>query len=73
MTKASWVFSVNDIIANLGLIVAGILVAVTKSPHPDLLVGFAISVVVLHGAYRILKLNRRGKFLVRNSHRKESK
>jgi len=56
--KASWIFSVNDVIANLGLIVAGILVAVTKSPYPDLLVGFTISVVVLHGAYRILKLNR---------------
>jgi Co/Zn/Cd efflux system component len=56
--KASWIFSVNDVIANLGLIIAGILVAVTKSPYPDLLVGFTISVVVLHGAYRILKLNR---------------
>lgn len=56
--KASWIFSTNDVFANLGLIVAGILVAVTKSPYPDLFIGFVIALIVLNGAYRILKLGR---------------
>ncbi len=54
--KASWIFSVNDIIANLGVILAGILVMLTSSPYPDLVIGLAICVVVLNGARRILRL-----------------
>jgi cation transport ATPase len=54
--KASWIFSANDVIANLGIIIAGILVAYTGSRYPDLIIGAIISVVVLSGAYRILRL-----------------
>lgn len=54
--KASYIFSANDVIANLGLILAGALVAWTGSPYPDLIIGTIIGVVVLSGAYRILKL-----------------
>lgn len=54
--KASWIFSTNDVIANVGLIVAGMLVAWTGSRYPDLIIGTAIGVVVLDGARRILKL-----------------
>lgn len=54
--KASYIFSANDVIANLGLILAGVLVAWSGSPYPDLLIGTIISGVVLSGAYRILKL-----------------
>ena len=54
--KASWIFSANDVVANLGIIIAGILVAYTGSRYPDLIIGAIISIVVLSGAYRILRL-----------------
>lgn len=54
--KASWIFSANDVIANLGVILAGGLVAWTGSRYPDLLIGLVIGVIVLHGASRILRL-----------------
>jgi Co/Zn/Cd efflux system component/copper chaperone CopZ len=53
---ASYIFSANDVIANLGVIAAGVLVAWTASPWPDLVIGTAIALVVLAGARRILKL-----------------
>ena len=54
--KASWIFSANDVIANLGIIIAGLLVAFSGSRYPDLVIGVIISIVVLSGAYRILRL-----------------
>lgn len=54
--KASVIFSATDVIANLGVILAGGLVAVTGSQYPDLAIGAAIAVVVLLGARRILRL-----------------
>ena len=54
--KASWIFSANDVIANGGVILAGLLVAVTGSRFPDLVIGFIISVIVFLGARRILRL-----------------
>ena len=55
--KASWIFTTNDVIANIGVVVAAALVATTGSPLPDLVVGAAIGVVVLTGAARILRLS----------------
>lgn len=54
--KASWIFSANDVIANLGVILAGGLVAWTGSRYPDLVIGLIIGIIVLSGARRILKL-----------------
>ncbi|WBS04650.1 cation transporter [Pseudoduganella sp. SL102] len=54
--RASYIFSANDVIANLGVIVAGVLVAWTGSSYPDLIIGTVIAVVVLNGARRILRL-----------------
>ncbi|MFN8095381.1 MAG: cation transporter [Vicinamibacteria bacterium] len=54
--KASYIFSANDVIANLGVMAAGALVALSGSPLPDLAVGAAIAAVVLAGALRILRL-----------------
>jgi cation transport ATPase len=54
--KASWIFSANDVIANLGVILAGFLVALTSSPYPDLVIGLVIGLIVLNGARRILRL-----------------
>lgn len=54
--KASMIFSANDVLANVGVIVAGGLVAVTESQIPDLVIGIVIGLVVLNGARRILML-----------------
>jgi Co/Zn/Cd efflux system component len=54
--RASYIFSANDVIANLGVIVAGILVAWTGSRYPDLAIGLIIGIVVLTGAVRILRI-----------------
>ena len=53
---ASSIFSANDAIANLGVVLAGVLVGWTGSPYPGLVIGATIGVVVLHGARRILHL-----------------
>lgn len=56
--KASWIFSTNDVIANLGVILAGVLVMWLKSPLPDLVIGLIISVIVMLGALKILKISK---------------
>ena len=54
--RASLIFSANDVLANLGLLLAAGLVSLTGSRYPDLLIGLAIAALVLHGARRILRL-----------------
>ena len=54
--KASWIFTSNDIIVNLGVIVAGVLVYFTNSRFPDLIIGSIVFLVVIRGAIRIMKL-----------------
>jgi Co/Zn/Cd efflux system component len=56
--RASWIFTTNDVLANLGLILAGQLVAVTGSPWPDLLIGTTVALLVASGAWRILRMAR---------------
>ena len=53
--RASWIFSVNDVIANLGLVIAGGLVLYFDSRIPDLVIGAAISTLVVRGGVRILR------------------
>lgn len=55
--KASWIFTSNDIIINIGVIIAGVMVFLTQSKIPDLITGLIVFVIVLRGAIRILKLN----------------
>ena len=53
--RASWIFSKNDVIANSGVIVAGVLVHVLDSRMPDLLIGSLIVLVVLRGGFTIIR------------------
>lgn len=53
--RASVIFSTNDTVANVGVILAGLLVAWSGSELPDLLIGAAISLLVLRGGQRILR------------------
>jgi Co/Zn/Cd efflux system component len=52
--RASWIFSVNDVLANLGVILSGLVVFVFGSRWPDLIIGAAITVLVLRGGIRIV-------------------
>ena len=52
--RASWIFSTNDVIANLGVIASGVLVWILGTRLPDLLVGTAIAIVIVRGGIRIL-------------------
>ncbi len=54
--KASYIFSANDVLANLGVIGAGALVAWLGTPWPDWIIGLLIAALVLTGAVRILRL-----------------
>ena len=55
--KASAIFSANDVIANCGVILAGLLVGWTGSRIPDLVIGLLIAGVVFRGALSILKIS----------------
>lgn len=56
--KASMIFTSNDVIINLGVIIAGLLVNWLHSNKPDLIIGTIVFVLVIQGAYRILKLSK---------------
>jgi cation diffusion facilitator family transporter len=53
--RASWIFSTTDVQANVGVIVAGLLVMLTRSAWPDLVIGLAVCGLVIRGAVRILR------------------
>lgn len=54
--KASMIFTSNDVIINSGVILAGVLVLLTQSKYPDLVIGSIVFLIVVRGAIRILKL-----------------
>ena len=56
--QASMIFTSNDILANLVVIIAGILVYATQSRYPDLVIGVLVFLLVGRGALRILALSR---------------
>ncbi|MCD8433584.1 cation transporter [Tenacibaculum finnmarkense genomovar ulcerans] len=56
--KASLIFTSNDVIINLGVIIAGILVNWLSFNTPDLIIGTVVFVLVIQGAFRILKLSK---------------
>jgi Co/Zn/Cd efflux system component len=56
--KASMIFTSNDVVINGGVILAGILVSVTESRYPDLVIGGIVFLIVVRGAIRMLKLGK---------------
>lgn len=52
--RASWIFSTNDVFANVGVIISGVLVLLLGSAVPDLVIGTLISAVVVRGGFKIL-------------------
>ena len=56
--QASLIFTSNDVIINLGVITAGVLVNWLDSGKPDLIIGTIVFGLVIQGAFRILKLSK---------------
>ncbi len=54
--EASWIFTANDVVANLAVLAAILATRLTGSPLPDLVAGGLIFGVVANGARRILRL-----------------
>lgn len=53
--RSVWLCSRNDVLGNIGVIVAGIAVATTGTFWPDLLIGGAIALVFLYTAWGVLR------------------
>lgn len=51
--SSAWVCSRNDVVANSGVIIAGILVWYFASMWPDVIVGLGIALLVLHSSVRV--------------------
>ncbi len=57
--KASMIFTSNDVIVNIGIMLAGTLVYFTHSQIPDLIIGIIVFILVGNGAFRILQLSKK--------------
>jgi len=60
--RASWIFSKNDVIANVGVIFGGFMVYVLGSRWPDLVIGVIIVSIVLRGGITIVADARREQY-----------
>lgn len=56
--KASMIFTSNDVIINIGVVSAGLLVHWLNSNKPDLIIGTLVFLLVIQGSLRILKLGK---------------
>lgn len=54
-TRAIWLFSRNDALNNIAVMIAAALVALTHTAWPDLIVAVIVAVVFLHSAYEIIR------------------
>lgn len=53
--EASWIFTTNDMIANVGIVLSGVAVMFFNSRLPDLLIGLVIVGIVIKGGWDILR------------------
>lgn len=53
--RAAWTFSVNDMLSNVGVLFAGVLVMWTGRAWPDLVIGLVVAAVAAKGGMEILR------------------
>jgi Co/Zn/Cd efflux system component len=53
--RATWLFTRADVVANLGVILAGVLVFWFRVPYPDYVIGALIGLYVIKEAVEILR------------------
>ncbi|PRH83190.1 cation diffusion facilitator family transporter [Arenimonas caeni] len=59
--RATWLFTRADVVANLGVILAGGLVLWFHSPYPDFMIGTLIGLYVIKESFEILRDARRAR------------
>lgn len=59
--RATWIFTRADVVANLGVILAGVLVLWLDSPYPDFIIGTLIGLYVIKEAVEIIGDARRAR------------
>ncbi|VAW98536.1 Cobalt-zinc-cadmium resistance protein CzcD [hydrothermal vent metagenome] len=52
--RATWICSRNDMLANIGVLIAAGLVAYTQTGWPDIIVGLIIAAIVIYSAIKII-------------------
>jgi cation diffusion facilitator family transporter len=52
--RATWICSRNDMVGNIGVLLAAGLVILFGSPVPDIVIGLLIASVVIHSAWKIV-------------------
>ena len=53
--RATWIFTRADVIASIGVLISGVLVAMTGWRYPDLIAGTLIGLYVVKEAIEILR------------------
>jgi len=53
--RATWICTRNDMINNIGVMLAAGLVAWLSSPLPDIIIGLIIAAIVIHSAWGVIK------------------
>jgi Co/Zn/Cd efflux system component len=53
--RSVWVCSRNDVVGNVGVLVAGIGVALTSSPWPDIVVGLLVAGIFVRSAIQVIR------------------
>lgn len=59
--RATWLFTRADVVANIGVILAGVLVLWLATPYPDYIIGALIGLYVIKEAFEILGDARRAR------------
>lgn len=55
--KSVWICSRNDILVNISVFITAILVYIFQSRWPDVIVGLALALVLIHSSFEVLKLS----------------
>lgn len=59
--RAVWLYSRNDALGNIAVLIAAVAVVITNSKLPDIIAGVAIAFLFSHSAYGIVNQARRDK------------
>jgi Co/Zn/Cd efflux system component len=52
--KSAWICSRNDVVGNVAVIIAGVLVGIFSSQWPDIIIGFILAFIVLKSSFQII-------------------
>lgn len=53
--RSAWICSRNDVVANIGVIIAGVLVLTLGSMWPDIAIGFAIAALIVYSSVGVIR------------------